>query len=304
MLNNLNDIALFVAVVKAKSFRKAADSLDMPTSTLSRRISHLEKSIGIRLLHRTTRQVELTELGRTYFERCQHIIEQAQNAHEELSNAAESPTGLLRLSMVEEFAADYIVPHLLEFQRLHPGIRFEFDINTRRANLVSDSVDIAFRMGQVSDSGLIARKLSSFKMGLYASAAYIKHAPKLKTPSDLLAQQCLQLSNIDWTLTKSAQRHVHKFKAATYAANSMTLLKQCVMQDMGIAALSTAMMRDEMASGKALRVLPDWCPPDVPVYALTETRLLPAKTRVFLEFITRQLNANDSSKAKVKNHVA
>lgn len=291
MLNNLNDIALFVAVVKAKSFRKAAESLDMPTSTLSRRISHLEKSISIRLLHRTTRQVELTELGRTYFERCQHIIEQAQNAHEELSNAAESPTGLLRLSMVEEFAADYIVPYLLEFRRLHPGIRFEFDINTRRANLVSDSVDIAFRMGQVSDSGLIARKLSTFKMGLYASNAYMKHAPKLKTPDDFSAHQCLQLSNLDWTLIKSTQRMIYKFKAANFSANSMTLLKQCVMKDMGIAVLSDTMMLEDINYGKAIRVLPDWRPPEVPVYALTETRLLPAKTRVFLEFIAQKLNS-------------
>lgn len=295
MLNNLNDIALFVAVVKAKSFRKAADSLDMPTSTLSRRISHLEKSIGIRLLHRTTRQIELTELGRSYFERCQHIIEQAQSAHEELSQAAESPSGLLRLSMVEEYAADYIIPHLAEFRRMHPGIRFEFDINTRRANLVSDSVDIAFRMGQVTDSGLIARKLSSFKMGLYASSAYIKQAPKLKTPSDLVAHQCLQLSNIDWTLIKASKRVVHKFKAASLSANSMTLLKQCVMQDMGIAALSDAMMLADIASGKVMRVMPDWCPPDVPVYALTETRLLPAKTRVFLDYLIEKLNANQAS---------
>ncbi|MBP6534881.1 MAG: LysR family transcriptional regulator, partial [Arenimonas sp.] len=88
MLNNLNDLALFVAVVRARSFRKAAEALDMPTSTLSRRISHLEKSIGISLLHRTTRQIELTELGRSYFERCQSIVEQAQNAHEELNSAA------------------------------------------------------------------------------------------------------------------------------------------------------------------------------------------------------------------------
>lgn len=290
MLNNLNDIALFVAVVKAKSFRKAAESLDMPTSTLSRRISHLEKSIGIRLLHRTTRQVELTELGRGYFARCQHIIEQAQSAHEELSNAAESPSGLLRLSMVEEYAADYIIPHLAEFHHLHPGIRFEFDINTRRANLVSDSVDIAFRMGNVSDSGLIARKITIFKLGLYASSAYIKRAPKLKIPSDLAAHQCLQLSNMDWILGKAGQRVVHKFKAAAFSANSMSLLKQCVMQNYGIAMLSEQMMQEQFSEAKVVRVLADWCPPEVPVYALTETRLLPAKTRVFLDFITAKYN--------------
>jgi DNA-binding transcriptional LysR family regulator len=254
------------------------------------------------LLHRTTRQVELTELGRSYFERCQHIIEQAQNAHEELSQAAESPSGLLRLSMVEEYATDYIIPHLAKFRRLHPGIRFEFDINTRRANLVSDSVDIAFRMGQVTDSGLIARKLSSFKMGLYASSTYIKQAPKLKTPSDLVAHQCLQLSNIDWTLNKASQRAVHKFKAPNYSANSMTLLKHCVLQDIGIAMLSEAMVREEVANGLIIRVLPEWCPPEVPVYALTETRLLPAKTRTFLEFIAQQHHSKsfDTSNIKIK----
>lgn len=291
MLNNLNDLALFVAVVRAKSFRKAADALAMPPSTLSRRISHLEKSIGIRLLHRTTRQIELTELGRTYFERCQLIIEQAQNAHEELNSAAGSVSGLLRLSMVEEFAVDYILPHLPEFRRLHPGIRFVFDISPRRANLVSDSVDIAFRMGQVGDSGLISRKLCLFKVGLYATATYLKTAPKLKTPADLAAQQCLQMSDMDMHLIKGTQRAVHKLKSPVYSVNSMRLLKELVMQDAGIAVLSEMMMRDDIAAGRAVRVLPGWCPPDVPVYALTETRLLPAKTRVFLDFLGAKLKS-------------
>ena len=291
MLNNLNDIALFVAVVKAKSFRKAADTLDMPTSTLSRRVSHLEKSIGIRLLHRTTRQIELTELGRTYFERCKLIIEQAQSAHEELSNAAESPSGLLRLSMVEEFADDFIMPYLPEFRRLHPGIRFEFDINTRRANLVADSIDIAFRMGNISDSNLIARKLSVLKLGLYASTNYLQHASKLKIPNDLDLHQCLQLAVLDWPLIKGQQRIIYKPKNPTFSANSMSLLKHLVMQDAGIAVLSQTMMRAETSDGSALRVLADWCPPDVPVYALTETRLLPAKTRTFLDFLSNKFNS-------------
>ncbi|MBP7891300.1 MAG: LysR family transcriptional regulator [Arenimonas sp.] len=291
MLNNLNDIALFVAVVKAKSFRKAADVLDMPTSTLSRRVSHLEKSIGIRLLHRTTRQIELTELGRTYFERCQGIIAQAQSAHEELSHAAESPSGLLRLSMVEEFAADYLIPYLPEFRRLHPGIRFEFDINPRRANLISDSVDIAFRMGQVSDSGLIARKLAVFKVGLYASPGYLKKAPKLKTPADLAAHSCLQLAALDFQLIKGSQRAVHKIKSPAYASNSMTLLKSIALRDAGIAILSVPMAEAAVSRGELVRVLPDWCPPEVPVYALTETRLLPAKTRTFLDYLQDQLTS-------------
>jgi DNA-binding transcriptional LysR family regulator len=290
MQSNLNDIALFVAVVKAMSFRKAADLLDMPASTLSRRVSALEKGIGIRLLHRTTRQIELTELGRSYFQRCQHIIEQAQNAHEALSLAAESPSGLLRLSMVAEFASDYVIPHLAGFRQLHPGIRFEIDINSRRANLVSDSVDIAFRMGAVSDSGLVARKLAVFKLGLFASTGYLKNAAKLQTPADLAVHQCLQLATHDWPLVNGNQRFVHKIKTPAFAANNMQALKALVLNDAGIAMLSQAMMRDALAAGRVRRVLPAWCPPDVPVYALTETRLLPAKTRVFLDYLQHQLN--------------
>lgn len=291
MLNNLNDIALFVAVVKAKSFRRAADALDMPASTLSRRISHLEKSIGIRLLHRTTRQIELTELGRAYFERCQHIIAQAQSAHEELSQAAGSPSGLLRLSMVEEFASDYVMPHLPGFRRLHPGIRFEFDINPRRANLVTDPVDIAFRMGQVGDSGLISRRLATFTLGLYASAGYLRQAPKLRNPDELQGHQCLQLASLDWPLIKGDKRVVHKLRSPAYAANNMNLLKQLMLDGCGIVMLSHAMVRTHVESGQAVRVLPDWHAPDVPVYALTESRLLPAKARVFLDYLQNKLKS-------------
>lgn len=291
MLSNLNDIALFVAVVRARSFRRAADGMDMPASTLSRRISHLEKSIGIRLLHRTTRQIELTELGRVYFERCQHIIEQAQSAHEELSQAAGSPSGLLRLSMVEEFASDYVMPHLPGFRRLHPGIHFEFDINPRRANLVSDPVDIAFRMGQVADSGLISRRVATFALGLYASADYLRQAPKLRTPDDLALQQCLQLASMDWPLVKGEKRIVHKLRNPGYAANHMNLLKQLMLGGCGIAMLSHAMVRAQVESGQVVRVLPDWHAPDVPVYALTESRLLPAKARVFLDYLQDKLKS-------------
>ena len=181
MLNNLNDIALFVAVVRAMSFRKAAEALDMPTSTLSRRISHLEKSIGIRLLHRTTRQIELTALGRSYYERCQSIVENAQNAHEELSSASNKPSGLLRVSMVEEFGVEFLAPLLPEFTQMYPNMRFEFDLSPRKASLILEPVDIAIRMGKVEDSSLISRKITAIKLGLYASKIYlsIKKANKM-----------------------------------------------------------------------------------------------------------------------------
>ncbi len=116
----LNDMALFVEVVKAKGFRSAADVLDMPSSTLSRRISALEKAIGLRLLHRTTRKIELTEAGRIYFERCKRIVGDARLAHEQLGTMLAEPVGVLRASFPVDFAVTYLAPLIAEFAGRYP----------------------------------------------------------------------------------------------------------------------------------------------------------------------------------------
>lgn len=291
MLNNLNDIALFVAVVRAMSFRKAAEALDMPTSTLSRRISHLEKSIGIRLLHRTTRQIELTALGRSYYERCQSIVENAQNAHEELSSASNKPSGLLRVSMVEEFGVEFLAPLLPEFTQMYPNIRFEFDLSPRKASLILEPVDIAIRMGKVEDSSLISRKITAIKLGLYASKIYLANNPKIRTPDDLTQHQCLQLAHLNWTMHKKNVKHIHTFKNAFYSVNSMNMMKSLVANHLGIGMLFDSMAQEELKNGELIRILPEWDVPDVTVFGLTESRLLPAKTRVFLDFLIKKLNA-------------
>jgi hypothetical protein len=118
----LNDMALFVEVAKAKGFRGAAEVLGMPNSTLSRRISALEKAIGLRLLHRTTRKVELTEAGQIYFERCKRIVDEARLAHEQLGEMLAQPTGVLRVSLPVDFAITYLAPLIAEFADLYPGI--------------------------------------------------------------------------------------------------------------------------------------------------------------------------------------
>src|SRR5580765_7914821 len=154
---SLDDMALFVEVVKAKGFIRAAKSIGMPSSTLSRRISGLEKSIGLRLLNRTTRRVELTEAGRIYFERCKRIVEEAALAHEQLGDMVVNPSGVLRVSLPVDFANVYLTELIVEFARAFPGIRFEFDLTPRVVDLVAEPFDIAIRMGEPVDSALIAR---------------------------------------------------------------------------------------------------------------------------------------------------
>lgn len=137
----LNDMALFVEVVKARSFRRAAEAMGMPNSTLSRRISGLEKEIGLRLLHRTTRKIELTEAGQLYFDRCKRIVDEARLAHEQLGEMLARPSGVLRASLPVDFANIYLAPLIAEFARLYPGISFEFDLTPRQVDLVSEPVE-------------------------------------------------------------------------------------------------------------------------------------------------------------------
>jgi len=145
-LDYLNDMALFVEVVKTRSLRRAADALEMPNSALSRRISLLEEGIGLRLLHRTTRKIELTEAGQLYYERCKRIVEEARLAHEELGDMVAQPSGVLRVSLPVDFATTYLAPLLPEFAELYPGISFEFDLTPRNVDLVAEPFDLAIRM--------------------------------------------------------------------------------------------------------------------------------------------------------------
>ncbi|GAB3374485.1 hypothetical protein GCM10027431_27080 [Lysobacter rhizosphaerae] len=165
----LNDMALFVEVVKARGFRAAADALGIPNSTLSRRINALEKAIGLRLLHRTTRKIELTEAGQIYFERSKRIVDEARLAHEQLGEMLAQPSGVLRASLPVDFAVTYLAPLIAEFAALYPGITFDFDLTPRRVDLVSEPFDVAIRMGESEDSQLIARVLASLTPNLYAS---------------------------------------------------------------------------------------------------------------------------------------
>ena len=165
----LNDMALFVEVVKARGFRRAAEAVGIPNSTVSRRISSLEKAIGLRLLHRTTRKIELTEAGQIYFQRCKRIVDEAKLAHEQLGELLAQPSGVLRASLPVDFANIYLAPLIAEFARRYPGISFDLDLTPRLVDLVSEPFDVAIRMGNPPNSNLIARQLANLACYLYAS---------------------------------------------------------------------------------------------------------------------------------------
>ncbi|MGH8425462.1 MAG: LysR family transcriptional regulator [Pseudomonas fluorescens] len=282
-------MALFVEVVKAHSFRRAAEAMAMPNSTLSRRISGLEKAIGLRLLNRTTRKIELTEAGQLYFDRCKRIVDEARLAHEQLGEMLAHPSGLLRASLPVDFANIYLAPLIAEFARRYPGISFEFDLTPRQVDLVSEPVDVVIRMGEPADSNLIARKLASLSRRLYASPRYLELNGEPSNPSELVNHECLRLRKAGkWQLSHSGEV-VEVEVGGRFQLNSVGMLRRLATLDLGIALLPEGIAADDLRTGLLQPVLPQWHANPIPVYALTETRLLPAKTQRFIEFLREQL---------------
>lgn len=285
----LNDMALFVEVVNAKGFRGAADATGVPNSTISRRIGLLEKAIGLRLLHRTTRRVELTEAGQIYYERCRRIVDEARIAHEQLGEMLAQPSGVLRASLPVDFATHYLAPIITAFAEHYPGIRFEFDLTPRRVDLVSEPFDVAIRMGELPDSTLIARQLVVLTAQVYASPRYLKQAGVPQAPEDLSQHDCLGFPKSgNWTL-QNAEQTVQVQIGGRYVLNSVGMFKRLAVLDQGLVLLPRAMVTEELAAGKLCAVLPGWSGKPMPVYALTETRLIPAKTQRFIDFVREKL---------------
>lgn len=287
----LNDMALFVEVVKARGFRNAAEAVGIPNSTVSRRISALEKAIGLRLLHRTTRKIELTEAGQIYFERCKRIVDEAKLAHEQLGELLAQPSGVLRASLPVDFANIYLAPLIAEFARQYPGISFDFDLTPRLVDLVSEPFDVAIRMGNPPNSNLIARRLANLACYLYASSRYLESFGEPAHPEDLAQHECIGFKTAKanaWTLHKGNES-IEVTVGRRFQVNSVGLIRRLATLDLGIAILPEEIVAEDVAQGRLRRVLPDWEGPSTPVYAMTETRLLPAKTQRFIDFLREHL---------------
>jgi DNA-binding transcriptional LysR family regulator len=290
-MNHLNDMALFVEVARARSFRKAAEAMGIPNSTLSRRISELEKAIGLRLLHRTTRKIELTEAGQLYYARSKRIVEEARLAHEQLGEMLEQPSGILRVSLPVDFATLYLAPIIVDFAQHYPGITFEFDLTPRRVDLVTEPFDVAIRMGKLEESGLIARLIGRHPRHLYASPRYIEASGEPAAPADLAAHECICMPKVSsWSLHQGMSKvEVEVGVHGRFTLNSVGMIRTLAVNHQGIALLPEKIVADDLASGQLRRVLPEWQGSPVSIYAVTETRLTPAKTQRFIEFLSSRL---------------
>lgn len=301
VMDVFKNMHLFVEVAKASSFRRAAEVLGIPGSTVSRRIADLERDLGLRLFNRSTRRVELTEGGRQYFENCKRILHEARLAHQELTDLQTQPAGLIRASIPVDFSVIYLSPLLAEFSGRYPGIRFELDLTPNQADLMGGPVDLAIRMGLPKDHNLIARPIAKLETILVAAPDYLRKHGTPRQPLDLLKHNCLQMNDAPWTLIHRDGNSQTLDVRGPFIANNRGMLHQLALGGQGIAQAAASWVQADLQAKRLVHIMKKWAPPTVQAYAVTTTRLLPAKVRVFLDFLVEHLGQYPGSTAKMKD---
>lgn len=291
-----NDLVLFAHIVEHGSFSLAALRLGMPKSTLSRRVSGLEQALGERLLLRTTRKLTLTEFGHAVLAHARQIDDELGAAAALAEYRQSRPSGRLRVSMPSDFANVVLVDLLAAFAALHPEVTLDIDLSARRVDLIGENFDLALRMGDLpDDANLAARPIGVFPAGLYAAPDYLREHGAPRNPEDLQTHSMLCLAvrsgeATGWHLRCGEQEHYIEPRAR-FMANSPELLIRLARAGSGIAAAPEQYANAFCARGELTRILPDWCLPSVNGWAVFPgRRLMPAKTRAFIDMLDCALN--------------
>lgn len=293
---NPADLLLFIRVVEDGSFTLAAERLNIPKSTLSRRISTLEDALGEILLRRTTRKLTMTDFGHTLYQQAKRVACELDIATNLSARYLQQPHGLLRLSMPGDFTSDMLGAFLAHFVVRYPEIQLEVNVSQRRVDLIAENYDLALRLGQrPDDATLVASKITDFQPRLYASPAWLARHGEPQTPHELLSQRVLMLQmyaadSAFWEM-KYKNESWKESPPVLVRANSPGILKEMALAGAGVACLAEHFARPHVAKGELKALLPEWHMTDIPVWAIFPgRRLIPARTRIFINELKQYFN--------------
>jgi DNA-binding transcriptional LysR family regulator len=286
-----DDYILFATIVEQESMVRAAEHLGMPKATVSRRLTNLEAALGQRLLLRTTRRLTLTDFGQEFLDHCRRIAEEVASTQDFVRSQEERPRGRLRVSMPGEYAKQNFSRAFATFSEAYPEIQLDLDLTSRRVDLIGERFDLAIRMGTLdSDATLVARKIDEQSFGLYASPIYLALHSAPKHPDDLEHHAAVRLlsargSAISWKLMRG-KAVWEGVPPGRLTLNSLDVIQQLLLDGAGIGALPDRFVAEDVRLKRLVRVLPQWCLPVVPAWAVMPMRrYLPAKTRAFLSHL-------------------
>ena len=294
-MQDLNDFVWFVKVVDYGGFAAAGRALDLPKSRLSRRIAQLEERLGVRLIHRTTRQFTVTEVGQTFYQHCKAMMVEAEAAEEAVAALQAEPRGVVRITCPITLLHVHVGPMLARFMARYPGINLQLEATNRRVDLVGEGVDIAIRVRPrpFDDSDLVLRVLADRGDCLVAGPALIQRLGEPVVPSELSAWPGLSMNEgkhiHKWALSgpggAKAEIHYHPRLITT----DMLALREAAMAGIGVVQLPVLMVKDQLASGELVRVLNAWEPRREVIHAVYPSRrgLLPS-VRTLVDFLTEE----------------
>lgn len=270
---DLNGALIFVRVAQLGSFTKAARALRLPNSSVSDRISELEKALGVRLLVRTTRKLHLTDAGSRFLRKAELAVAALMEAGEEASSSESQPTGVLRITAPVEFDLSPISAAVTEYLRKFPQVRMQFLLTERVVDLIGEGFDIAIRVGQAKPSSLSTIGLGTTGFILVASPDYIGRSPKISHPHDLTDHNCLSVSTEKdatgtaiWDLMSVGGQKAKIEIQARISSNSLSAIKHLASIGEGVALMPATVVCDAVSAGRMVHVLPEWSTAPQPVY--------------------------------------
>ncbi|TAZ68095.1 LysR family transcriptional regulator [Rhizobium ruizarguesonis] len=272
---DLNGAMIFARVVRLGSFTKAALELGLPNSTVSDRISDLEKALGVSLLVRTTRKLHLTDAGEIFFRKAEAAVAALVSAGEEASLFQKRPTGTLKITAPADFDFTPICEAVTEYTGKFPEVKVELLLTDRLVDLVGEGFDIAVRAGPIGDSTLTAKPLGSSGLILVANPHYLKSSSAIAHPDDLAFHKCLVISPeqnassfTTWSLVSADGGKAKIVPQAHVSSNSVGAIKHLVSIGEGIALIPPTLVRGDISTNRMVRVLPDWSTEPWPSYLI------------------------------------
>lgn len=293
-MQHLDNILVFVKVAEYESISKAARALDMPVSTVSRKLSVLESNVGVSLVRRTTGRVILTSQGRDYFNQCIEPLIKLQEAERVLTQAQKKPEGTLAVSVPMILSQGSFMDFLSRFSKEHSGIRIDLYITNTYLNLVAENIDVAIRFGHLKDSGVVAAKLGEIVRYVVCTADYLEGRRLPTEPEDLQAHDCVMFNaknyETDWELIcgrKKMRVHV----TGTVSSRDCQSVAAFVLRGHGVGLLEISYCDQALARGDLVRLLPRWTSAEIPIFAVYPSRkFLPPRVTAFLKALAAWKN--------------
>lgn len=284
---DLDNILIFVKVAQFESISKAARSLGIPISTVSRRLSVLESGLGVSLVRRTTRRVTLTPQGREYFNQCQEPLTLIQEAERVLTQAQKKPEGTLKISVPVILGQEPFLDFISRFLRDHASIRIDLFITNLFLDPVADNIDVAIRFGELEDSSVVATKVGWSVRYVVATPEYLQGRKLPAGPDELKLHDCVMLNakhnETDWDLV-SGPRKSRVHVSGPISSRDFNSVGTFVFRGHGVGLLPSTYCEEALASGNLVRLLPKWTSPQIPVFAVYPSRkFLPSRLSVFLQ---------------------